>query len=75
MINFFFFFNVYFTIRSVPPKWTIEPMDVDIERNQQLIIDCQADGVPKPTVVWKKATGRSESINNIIIYYSYFILY
>ncbi|XP_025200616.1 Down syndrome cell adhesion molecule-like protein Dscam2 isoform X5 [Melanaphis sacchari] len=41
----------------VPPKWTIEPTDVDIERNRQLIIDCQADGVPKPTVIWKKATG------------------
>ncbi|VVC39650.1 Hypothetical protein CINCED_3A005038 [Cinara cedri] len=42
---------------KVPPKWTVEPMDVDIERNRQLIVDCQADGVPKPTVVWKKATG------------------
>ncbi|XP_025423992.1 Down syndrome cell adhesion molecule-like protein Dscam2 isoform X3 [Sipha flava] len=42
---------------KVPPKWTIEPADVDIERNRQLIIDCQADGVPKPTIVWKKATG------------------
>ncbi|XP_027854261.2 cell adhesion molecule Dscam2 isoform X3 [Aphis gossypii] len=42
---------------KVPPKWTIEPTDVDIERNRQLIIDCQADGVPKPTVIWKKATG------------------
>ncbi|XP_050537388.1 cell adhesion molecule Dscam2 isoform X2 [Daktulosphaira vitifoliae] len=42
---------------KVPPKWTIEPVDVDIERNRQLIINCQADGVPTPTVLWKKATG------------------
>ncbi|XP_050430112.1 cell adhesion molecule Dscam2 isoform X2 [Adelges cooleyi] len=46
---------------KVPPKWTIEPADVDIERNRQLMIDCQADGVPKPTVVWKKATGSKSS--------------
>jgi len=63
---------------TVPPKWTIEPADVDIERNRQLIIDCQADGVPKPTVVWKKATGQylEHNINIIIAYkqYYYYIL-
>lgn len=62
---------------TVPPKWTIEPADVDIERNRQLIIDCQADGVPKPTVVWKKATGQylEHNIINIITYKYYFIIF
>jgi len=46
---------------------------VDIERNRQLIIDCQADGVPKPTVIWKKATGQCLEYNTNIIT-NYYIL-
>ncbi|CAL7944963.1 unnamed protein product [Xylocopa violacea] len=41
----------------VPPRWIVEPMDVSVERNKHVALHCQAQGVPTPTIVWKKATG------------------
>lgn len=45
--------------RIVPPRWKTEPADVSVERNRHVTLHCQADGVPIPTVMWKKATGKS----------------
>ncbi|CAH1390384.1 unnamed protein product [Nezara viridula] len=42
---------------KVPPRWIVEPMDVSVERNRNVVLDCQAQGVPQPTIIWKKATG------------------
>lgn len=42
---------------TVPPRWMVEPMDVSVERKGHITLHCQAQGVPIPTVVWKKATG------------------
>ncbi|XP_017775727.1 PREDICTED: Down syndrome cell adhesion molecule-like protein Dscam2 [Nicrophorus vespilloides] len=42
---------------KVPPRWLVEPMDVNVERNRHIALHCQAQGVPTPTVTWKKATG------------------
>jgi Immunoglobulin domain len=47
----------------VPPRWKIEPTDVSVERNRHITLHCQADGVPTPTVIWKKATGKTSSVN------------
>ncbi|XP_053996010.1 cell adhesion molecule Dscam2-like isoform X7 [Hylaeus anthracinus] len=41
----------------VPPRWIVEPVDVSVERNKHVAMHCQAQGVPTPTIVWKKATG------------------
>ncbi|XP_031836496.1 Down syndrome cell adhesion molecule 2 isoform X5 [Nomia melanderi] len=41
----------------VPPRWIVEPTDVSVERNKHVALHCQAQGVPTPTIVWKKATG------------------
>ncbi|XP_071866098.1 Down syndrome cell adhesion molecule 2 isoform X12 [Bombus fervidus] len=41
----------------VPPRWIVEPADVSVERNKHVALHCQAQGVPTPTIVWKKATG------------------
>ncbi|XP_018569506.1 Down syndrome cell adhesion molecule-like protein Dscam2 [Anoplophora glabripennis] len=41
---------------KVPPKWLVEPIDVSVERNRHVALHCQAQGVPTPTVTWKKAT-------------------
>ncbi|XP_032686645.1 Down syndrome cell adhesion molecule-like protein Dscam2 isoform X5 [Odontomachus brunneus] len=41
----------------VPPRWIVEPTDVSVERNRHVSLHCQAQGVPTPTIVWKKATG------------------
>ncbi|XP_063920715.1 cell adhesion molecule Dscam2 isoform X4 [Zophobas morio] len=40
---------------NVPPRWEVEPIDVSVERNHQVSINCQAKGVPTPTITWKKA--------------------
>ncbi|XP_026669178.1 Down syndrome cell adhesion molecule-like protein Dscam2 isoform X9 [Ceratina calcarata] len=42
---------------KVPPRWIVEPMDVSVERNKHVALHCQAQGVPTPIIVWKKATG------------------
>ncbi|XP_037034782.1 Down syndrome cell adhesion molecule-like protein Dscam2 isoform X7 [Bradysia coprophila] len=42
---------------KVPPRWIVEPTDMSVERNRHITLHCQAQGVPTPTVVWKKATG------------------
>ncbi|XP_072391711.1 cell adhesion molecule Dscam2 isoform X1 [Diabrotica undecimpunctata] len=41
---------------KVPPRWLVEPVDVSVERNRHVALHCQAQGVPTPTVIWKKAT-------------------
>ncbi|KAG8230029.1 hypothetical protein J437_LFUL009995 [Ladona fulva] len=41
---------------KVPPRWLVEPEDTSVARNKNVVLQCQADGVPKPTIVWKKAT-------------------
>ncbi|XP_049818857.1 Down syndrome cell adhesion molecule-like protein Dscam2 isoform X3 [Aethina tumida] len=41
---------------NVPPRWLVEPSDVSVERNRHVALHCQAQGVPTPTVIWKKAT-------------------
>ncbi|XP_034655548.1 Down syndrome cell adhesion molecule-like protein Dscam2 isoform X7 [Drosophila subobscura] len=42
---------------NVPPRWIIEPADANVERNRHIMLHCQAQGVPTPSIVWKKATG------------------
>lgn len=46
---------------TVPPRWIVEPSDVSVERNRHVALHCQAQGVPTPTIVWKKATGEIHS--------------
>lgn len=43
--------------KTVPPRWIVEPTDVSVERNRHITLHCQAQGVPTPTILWKKATG------------------
>lgn len=35
---------------------------MSVERNRHITLHCQAQGVPTPTVVWKKATGKNSII-------------
>lgn len=44
-------------MQLVPPRWIVEPSDVNVERNRHVTVHCQAQGVPMPAIVWKKATG------------------
>ncbi|XP_047103802.1 Down syndrome cell adhesion molecule-like protein Dscam2 [Schistocerca piceifrons] len=43
---------------NVPPRWIQEPVDRNVTRDETVMFDCQAEGFPVPTVVWRKAIGR-----------------
>ncbi|XP_065334249.1 cell adhesion molecule Dscam2-like isoform X1 [Cloeon dipterum] len=42
---------------TVPPSWVVEPQNYDAKLGQNVVLDCQVEGFPKPTVSWKKALG------------------
>nr|XP_049701279.1 Down syndrome cell adhesion molecule-like protein Dscam2 isoform X20 [Helicoverpa armigera] len=44
---------------NVPPRWRLEPNDVAVAAGQDVTLQCQADGYPKPTITWKKAVGNT----------------
>lgn len=44
---------------NVPPKWILEPKDSNAQAGQDIMLHCQADGYPKPTITWKKAIGNT----------------
>lgn len=49
-------FTVPLTV-NVPPKWLMEPKDISVQANQDVTLNCRADGSPAPTITWKKAAG------------------
>ncbi|XP_057660494.1 cell adhesion molecule Dscam2 isoform X15 [Diorhabda carinulata] len=44
---------------KVPPRWILEPTDKAFAQGSDAVVECKADGFPKPTVTWKRATGVS----------------
>lgn len=50
---------------TVPPRWIVEPTDVNVERNRHITLHCQAQGVPMPVIVWKKAAGKFRFIASL----------
>ncbi|KAG8228351.1 hypothetical protein J437_LFUL006802, partial [Ladona fulva] len=46
---------------SVPPRWVREPHDQNVTVGGSVIFECQAEGFPTPTVVWRKVIGRQPS--------------
>ncbi|XP_063830982.1 cell adhesion molecule Dscam2 [Ostrinia nubilalis] len=51
-------FTVPLTV-NVPPRWRLEPNDVAVAAGQDVTLQCQADGYPKPSITWKKAVGNT----------------
>ncbi|CAN7998424.1 unnamed protein product [Ixodes hexagonus] len=43
----------------VPPQWIIEPSETSVVKGRSAIIDCEADGFPKPRIRWTKAEGEA----------------
>ncbi|OTF83641.1 hypothetical protein BLA29_011525, partial [Euroglyphus maynei] len=48
-----------YLIVNVAPSWLIEPKNTQIVLGNSIIIDCNAQGNPKPRVLWKKSTATS----------------
>ncbi|XP_015600048.1 Down syndrome cell adhesion molecule-like protein Dscam2 isoform X2 [Cephus cinctus] len=43
----------------VPPRWIVKPQDVHApEGMSQLVLHCNADGFPLPSMTWRRATGK-----------------
>ncbi|XP_063366960.1 cell adhesion molecule Dscam2 [Cydia amplana] len=51
-------FTVPLTV-NVPPRWRLEPNDVAVAAGQDVTLQCQAEGYPKPIITWKKAVGNT----------------
>ncbi|KAL1428795.1 hypothetical protein MTO96_002516 [Rhipicephalus appendiculatus] len=43
----------------VPPQWIIEPAETSVIKGKSVVIDCEADGFPKPRIRWTKAEGEA----------------
>ncbi|XP_076352550.1 cell adhesion molecule Dscam1-like [Tachypleus tridentatus] len=41
-------------IINVPPRWLTEPVDKNVIRGETVVIDCLAEGYPKPRMSWKR---------------------
>ncbi|XP_043279367.1 Down syndrome cell adhesion molecule-like protein Dscam2 isoform X3 [Venturia canescens] len=44
---------------SVPPRWTVEPIDQNAIVGHAVSIPCRAEGFPIPTVTWKQSIGET----------------
>ncbi|CAH4030501.1 unnamed protein product [Pieris brassicae] len=51
-------FTVPLTV-NVPPRWRLEPNDIAVASGQDVTLQCQADGYPRPIITWKKAVGNT----------------
>lgn len=38
-----------------PPRWIIEPTDVEAMEGEEISLFCLAEGLPSPKYVWKKS--------------------
>lgn len=47
----------------VPPKWIVEPEDQSVILGNSVVIPCEADGSPPPTLLWKQAIGRNMKLD------------
>ncbi|XP_066908795.1 cell adhesion molecule Dscam2-like [Halyomorpha halys] len=47
-------FTVPLTV-NVPPRWTMEPSDTNVVLGFDVMLHCQAEGYPEPTILWRKA--------------------
>lgn len=52
------FFVITRRLISVPPHWVVEPKDISVSAGKDLMLHCQAEGYPVPTIVWKRAMGK-----------------
>ena len=41
----------------VPPRWIIEPKNMNAMKGNDVVLNCLAEGFPKPSITWMQAKG------------------
>lgn len=44
----------------MPPRWILEPTDKAFAQGSDAKVECKADGFPRPSVTWKRASGNPQ---------------
>ncbi|GIZ01012.1 down syndrome cell adhesion molecule [Caerostris extrusa] len=47
---------------NIPPRWVIEPKDVEVVQGSSVRVDCQAEGYPRPIIRWKQLVESFQTI-------------
>ncbi|XP_015912285.1 cell adhesion molecule Dscam1 [Parasteatoda tepidariorum] len=50
-----------------PPRWTTEPPHTEAVLGSDVILNCVADGFPKPQILWKRAEDTLQSDYNTLL--------
>ncbi|XP_022237469.1 Down syndrome cell adhesion molecule-like protein Dscam2 [Limulus polyphemus] len=46
-------------IVNVPPRWIISPKNASVVEGRDVYLHCSANGLPQPTIIWRKARGQN----------------
>ncbi|KAF8796637.1 Down syndrome cell adhesion molecule-like [Argiope bruennichi] len=52
---------------AAPPRWTTEPPHTEAVLGSDVILNCVADGFPKPQILWKRAEDTLQSDYNTLL--------
>ena len=42
----------------VPPEWIVKPHDMEAVEGQDVFFPCRVSGVPEPSIIWRKLSGK-----------------
>ena len=51
----------------VPPTWLKEPQDIRVKAGDDVVVECIADGLPKPTVKWISSKGMLYFVHKLLV--------
>lgn len=54
-----FFVNEFNVLFIVAPRWVMEPQDTALMLGQAVVINCEAEGYPHPTITWLKGGNKN----------------
>ena len=55
--------NDLYSLFTVPPQMITHPRNVTTIQNQRVQISCTAQGIPRPTITWKKKREDGQRLN------------
>ena len=59
---------VYYYLFIVSPHWLVEPTNQTVVYHESVVINCQAGGNPRPTISWRRSTGKKNHNLNYSIF-------